>query len=139
LHGFSGKDYFVFTRRSVNMPAFAVGRPGWDDWLIYDRRIKGIPVIDATKAITVVHQKHDYTHSKFGELKKVGGPELKKNVELAGGLANMMTLRNADWMLDNTGLRRPKFPLRIYSVLSLCLPWRLLLGIIRRIRHPECL
>jgi len=137
-HGLSGKDYFVFTRNTVNMPAFAVGRPGWDDWLIYDLRIKGIPVINATEAITVIHQNHDYSHSKFGENNRVGGPEWKKNTAVAGGPANMMTLRDADWLLNKEGLKRPKLPMRIVSVLSLYYPWRWLLGVKRKIRNPEC-
>lgn len=135
LHGYSGKDYFVFTRNTVRMPAFAVGRPGWDDWLIYDVRHRGIPVIDATPAVTIVHQNHDYSHSQFGQTQRVGGPELKTNVDVAGGLFNMMTLRNADWVLDRTGLRRPALLLRIHSILSLYLPWRMLFGVIRTVRN----
>ncbi|MCK4818490.1 glycosyl transferase family 2, partial [bacterium] len=67
LHGLSGMDYFVFPRNLVDMPAFAVGRPGWDAWLIYHMRSRRIPVIDATEAITVIHQNHDFSHSKFGK------------------------------------------------------------------------
>jgi len=137
-HGLSGKDYFVFPRDMVNMPAFAVGRPGWDDWLIYDMRSRRIPVIDATEAVTVIHQNHDYSHSKFGENNRVGGPEWKKNTEIAGGPANMMTLRDADWILNKEGLKRPKLPMRILSVLSLYYPWRWLLGVKRKIQNPDC-
>jgi len=137
-HGLSGKDYFVFVRNTVNMPGFAVGRPGWDDWFIYDMRSRSIPVIDATEAVTVIHQNHDYSHSKFGQNNRVGGPEWKKNTEVAGGPANMMTLRDADWILTKGGLKRPKLHRRIFSTLSLYYPWRWLLGVKRKIRNPEC-
>lgn len=137
-HGSSGKDYFGFPRNVVNMRAFAVGRPGWDDWLIYDMRSRRVPVIDATEAVTVIHQNHDYTHSKFGEKKRVGGPEWKRNTEIAGGPANMMTLRDADWLLNKEGLKRPKLPIRMLSVFSLYYPWKWLLGVKRKIRNPEC-
>ena len=113
---------------------FSVGRPGWDGWLVYDVRMRGIPVIDATEAITVIHQNHDYSHSKFPEKNRVGGPELRKNTILAGGGANMMTLREADWVLNKEGIERPKLPLRILSFLSLYYPWRWLLGVKRTIR-----
>lgn len=134
LHGYAGIDYFIFPKNTVNMPDFSVGRPGWDGWLVYDVRMRGIPVIDATEAITVIHQNHDYSHSKFPEKNRVGGPELRKNTMLAGGGANMMTLRDADWVLNKEGIERPKLPLRILSFLSLHYPWRWILGVKRTIR-----
>jgi len=134
LHGYAGIDYFIFPKNMVNMPEFAVGRPGWDGWLVYDVRMRKIPVIDATDSITIIHQNHDYSHSKFPERNRVGGPELKENTMLAGGGANMMTLREADWVLNKEGLKRPRFTLRILSFLSLYYPWRWLLGVKRTIR-----
>ncbi|HAW58425.1 MAG TPA: hypothetical protein DCX03_05345 [Bacteroidales bacterium] len=121
-------DYFIFPRNSIKMPAFTVGRPGWDSWLVYHMRAKKIPVIDATQEITVFHQNHDYSHSKYGEHKRVGGPEWKSNISLAGGFSNMCTLRDADWLLTKDGLKRPKYVRRIYSCISLFYPWRMLLA-----------
>jgi hypothetical protein len=136
LHSLSGIDYFIFKRHSVDMPPFAVGRPGWDGWLIYEMRRKGIPVIDATEAITVIHQNHDYSHSQFGEKKRVGGPEWPENIRTAGGLTNMLTLRDADWVLTKKGMKRPAFHRRLYSMLSLCYPWRMLLAAKRKVQNP---
>lgn len=135
LHGPSGIDYFIFPRNLINMPAFAVGRPALDSWLIYDMRTRRIPVIDAKGTITVIHQNHDYSHSKFGEKKRVGGPEWQRNIEIAGGLTNMLTLRDADWVLGENGLRRPDFPARIFSILSLCYSWRVLLALKRKLQN----
>lgn len=135
LHGLSGMDYFIFPRNLINMPAFAVGRPGWDTWLIYNMRSRRIPVIDATKAVTVIHQNHDFSHSRFGEKKRVGGPEWQKNIEIAGGLTNMLTLRDADWVLEENGLKRPDFPTRLFSKLSLSYPWRVLLAVKRKLQN----
>lgn len=134
-HGLSGMDYFIFPRNLVDMPAFAVGRPGWDTWLIYNMRSRRIPVINATEAITVIHQNHDFSHSKFGEKKRVGGPEWQKNIRIAGGLTNMLTLRDADWVLGKNVLRRPDFPARIFPVLSLFYPWRVLLAVKRKLQN----
>lgn len=135
LHGLSGMDYFIFRRHSVQMPPFAVGRAGWDAWLIYDMRRKAIPVINASGAITAIHQNHDFSHSKFGEKKRVGGPELAGNMKVAGGLTNMMTLRDADWLLAKDGLKRPDFPKRIYSLISTWYPWRMLLAAKRTLQY----
>jgi hypothetical protein len=90
-------------------------------------------VIDATEVITVLHQKHDYSHSPYGERDRVGGPEEEKSLKLAGGLSHMLTLRDADWILISQGLKRPKFPRIIFSKLSLFYPWRLILAIKRRL------
>ena len=132
LHGYAGIDYFVFPKNIVNMPCFSVGRAGWDSWLVYDMRMRKIPVINATEAITIVHQNHDYSHSSFAQKTMVGGPEFKTNTLIAGGGANMMTLREADWILNKEEMARPELPLRILSSISLWLPWRWLLGAKRK-------
>jgi hypothetical protein len=134
LHGFAGLDYFIFKKKTIDMRPFAIGRPGWDNWLIYDVRSRGIPVIDTTAVITAIHQNHDYSHSKFGEKKRVGGPEYDGNIKIAGGLTNMLSLRDADWVLTKDGLNRPSFPRRTYSLLSLWYPWRLLLATKRKLQ-----
>jgi len=134
-HGLSGMDYFVFPRSTIDMPGFAVGRPGWDTWLIYNMRSRRLPVINATDAITVVHQNHDFSHSKFGGTKRVEGPEWQRNIDIAGGLTNMMTLRDADWVLSKNGLKRPDFLARIFSMLSLFFPWRVLLALKRKLQN----
>jgi hypothetical protein len=135
LHGFSGIDYLVFPRNLPHeLPPFAVGRPGWDNWLIYHIRRSKIAVIDATQAVTVVHQTHGYSHSPWGREKRVEGPELERNLELAGGFSNMLTLRDADWLLTPGDLKRPPFPRRIFPILSLFYPWRLILALKRKLQ-----
>jgi hypothetical protein len=133
LHGFAGLDYFIFKKNTIEMRPFAVGRPGWDNWLIYYARSRGIPVIDTTSAITAIHQNHDYSHSQFGLKKKVVGPEQNMNVKIAGGLINMMTLREANFLMDGQSIKPPQFPRRIYPILSSLLIWRILLSVRRKI------
>lgn len=135
-HGPLGMDYFVFSHDfKHNMPKFPVGRPGWDNWLIYQVRSLKIPLIDATEAITVIHQNHDYSHSKHGGKKRVAGPEFKEAIKMAGGFSHMLTMRDADWVLNTEGLKRPKFPGRIFSMLSLFYPWRFLLSFKRKMQQ----
>jgi len=129
LHGWSGLDYFVFSRNLYqNIPSFAIGRFSFDNWLVHHIRERKLPVIDATEATMVVHQNHGYSQKK----KNFFITEKRKNLGLAGGILNMMSIRDADWVLDGKGvLKRPKFPRRIYPILSLLYPWRLLLGLKR--------
>ena len=111
LHPPSGSDYFVFPRDSEigRLPPFSVGRPGWDNWLIYHARSLRIPVIDATPMVTVVHQNHGYGHvpNKVGETWE--GPEADYNRDLIGSWDRAFTLADANWVLTSEGPRRPKW------------------------------
>jgi len=129
LHGFSGIDYFLFPKSlAPEMPPFPVGRPGWDSWFIYYIRSRKVPVIDATEVITAVHQNHPYIWSPTD-------PESLKSVEIAGGLANMLTIRDADWVLAADGLKHPSFARRLSSSLSQLYAWRLILALKRKVQR----
>jgi hypothetical protein len=105
-----GSDYFVFpARQYTDLPDFTLGRSGWDNWMIYDGRHRGIPVIDASRAITVVHQNHDYSHLPGGR-PHYRHPESLRNMELGGGRVINFRLEDADWILRPEG-PSPKRPL----------------------------
>lgn len=58
-------DYFVFPKGFYTaIPPMAIGREGWDNWMIYAARKRLAPVVDMTSAATVVHQNHDYGRFK---------------------------------------------------------------------------
>jgi len=57
-----GMDYFVFPCGMVTMPPFVIGRPAWDNWMVWDALSKKIPIVDASSYITIIHQNHDYAH-----------------------------------------------------------------------------
>src|SRR5205823_6358310 len=60
--GATAIDYFVYPPRMFDpVPPFAVGRAGFDNWLVWRGRSRG-RVIDATQAVRAVHQRHDYSH-----------------------------------------------------------------------------
>ena len=60
---FPGMDFFLFPKGMYqDFLPFIVGRRGWDNWLIYHTRSRGIPIIDCSDYFKVVHQNHDYTH-----------------------------------------------------------------------------
>lgn len=106
LHPPMGSDYFIFPDNLFErIPDFALGRAGWDNWMIFKARQDRIPVVDASSAITVVHQDHSYAHLPGGQ-PHYRHPESIRNVELAGGLETMFRLRDADWMLVPSGLER---------------------------------
>lgn len=93
LHGKAGIDYFVFpTKLNIQMPNFAVGRPGWDSWLIYNIRSRGLPLIDGTSEIFILHQNHPPAYKSYNS-------EAQKNKVSAGGYYNMGTIRDANYKL----------------------------------------
>lgn len=111
-HPPSGSDYFVFPRACFGaMPAFALGRAGWDNWMIYHARRQRWPVVDASEAITVIHQDHDYAHLPGGK-PHYRHPESDRNLELAGGRPTVFALRDADYSVANGRLKRPPYRLR---------------------------
>lgn len=136
LHGFAAGDFFIFPKNiKINMPPFSVKHGGWDNWFVYRLKSLGLPIIDATEAITVIHQNHNGHHKK--EIKSVWlGKEGKNELKLAGGFSSMLTLRDADWLLtSDLKLKRPKLARRIFASLSLFYPWRILLALKRKIQQ----
>lgn len=94
-------DYFVFPKQSelVHLPPFAVGRPTWDNWFVFRARQLGMPVIDITEAVKVIHQNHDYNHVPKRRGKSWEGPEGDRNFQLTGGWEQIYTLADATHIL----------------------------------------
>jgi hypothetical protein len=144
-------DYFVFPRDLLRaqVPDFAVGRPGYDNWLLWKVRSMGVPVVDATPVVLAIHQNHDYSHHQGGENTFWNGAEAQQNYALLGK-GHFATLDNATHCLKPNGLRPNHYhwvalakrkAQRIrsaawFALLDLTRPLRRLLGL--RQRHsPE--
>ncbi|MBC8497036.1 MAG: glycosyltransferase family 2 protein [Chloroflexi bacterium] len=93
LHAPSGSDYFIFPRTVfTDIPDFAIGRAGWDNWMIYQGLKQKWPVVDASESLMILHQNHDYSHLPGGQM-HYDLEETQINAELGGGMQNMyMTL-----------------------------------------------
>lgn len=153
LHSPEGMDYFVFTRGLLaDMPEFLVGRPAWDNWIVFHARQASIPLIDMTEAVTVVHQNHDYSHIKHRDGPLWEGPEARQNRSVLNTNYNF-TIEDATHRLNASGLHhewrysRWKRNLDVWSILHPGLaPWisyprrivsRLLLQPLRRLAQPR--
>ena len=85
-------DYFVFRKNSLKkIPDFIVGRPGYDNWLIWYARRNFIPVVDISEEFIVIHQSHHYNfhnlknNPKIFDRNKIPLEEDgKKNLKLMG-------------------------------------------------------
>ncbi len=101
LHGIVGSDYFMFPRECYkDMPDFAIGRSGWDNWMIYKARYEKWPTVDVTPSVTVGHENHDYHHLPWNK-PPYRLPETQENIRLAGGKRCLFTLLDVDYTLKD--------------------------------------
>jgi hypothetical protein len=110
LHRPAGSDFFLFPPSCyIDIPNFAIGRAGWDNWMIYKARKEKWTVIDCTPSVMIVHQNHDYSHLPGGK-PHYEHPDTNENIRLAGGEANIRyTILDATHQLVPNGkLVRPK-------------------------------
>ena len=109
LHRPAGSDFFLFPKSCyTDIPNFAIGRAGWDNWMIYKARKENWSVIDCTPSVMIVHQNHDYSHLPGGK-PHYEHPDTNENIRLAGGEANIRyTILDATHQLVGGKLVRPK-------------------------------
>jgi len=142
-------DYFAFRRGlfGPDMPPFALGRTGWDNWLVWKGCESGCPVVDASPSVVAVHQNHDYGHHPQGAKGVWKGEEARRNFQLAGGWGHMRTIDDAALVLKDkefrsnparhrAALRRHCWELERSLTFRVWLPlWHSLLGATRPLRH----
>ncbi len=96
-------DWFLFTRGLFHeLPPFAIGRPGYDPWLIWRASELGADVIDATAFVPAIHQRHDYTH--VGSREAVfAGAEARQNAAIVDDFRHYHSIAYAPLRLDADG------------------------------------
>jgi hypothetical protein len=109
-------DYFVFPAGLLApVPAFVIGRPGYDNWLLWHARDRGIALVDATSAAHAIHQNHDYSHIKAGaggagdaggRQTYLKGEDTRRNAELAGDWTRMFTIDHATHVVRGDAIGR---------------------------------
>lgn len=125
VHAPAGSDYFVFPRMAFSdMPDFAIGRAGWDNWMIFHALERGWPVVDGTPSVMIIHQSHDYSHLPGGR-PHYNLEESQKNMQIGGGLKHMYMVLDADRQLVDGKIQPPRFT------------WRRLIRSVERKLMPE--
>jgi hypothetical protein len=98
-HPRGGSDYFLFPKNVFEyIPPFAIGRAGWDNWMIYEARQKRWKVVDGSEAVTIIHQDHDYSHLPGGK-PHYKLPETFDNIKAGGGKRTIFVLDDCDYIL----------------------------------------
>lgn len=106
-----GIDYFIFPRHLyTEVPDFTIGRPAWDNWMVYHARTKIGLAIDASPDVMAVHQNHDYSHLP-GNKPPYGSEAAKANLAKAGGRRCIYNVLDTNRELWDGRIRRPRFRL----------------------------
>lgn len=134
-HGHTAGDLWVYPK-SFDMapPPFPIGRHLTDGWAIYSARRRGIPVIDLTTEILLVHQLHD----RPAKRNPLFYEEQLECVRLFENAAeNALSVIDADWVYNSGQIRRPRGLRRIRAAMSLFRPYRWLVGRRRKRKLPH--
>jgi hypothetical protein len=108
LHRPGGSDYFIFPRQMFSdMPDFAIGRAGWDNWMIFHACRQNAAVVDATPSLMVIHQEHGYAHLPNNR-PHYDLEESSHNMIMAGGRLAMYTILDTNYQLIGGKLRPPR-------------------------------
>jgi hypothetical protein len=106
LHSPGAIDLFMYPRGQYQqMPPFAIGRTAYDNWLLWKTVASGIPLVDATKFVTLIHQNHDYAHAPKVDV--WNGDEARENRRLVEHWTNYYTIAHATWTLNAAGKIAP--------------------------------
>jgi len=133
-------DYFVFPKGLYlgKVPEFVIGRPGWDNWLLWYASSLRVPVVDASRVVAAVHQNHDYSYHPEGEQGVWHGEEAQANYKLLRTKGDYTTLGNASHFIDTGKVRRNYRRLlviaRSHVVRFLYSAWFSLLNVTRPVR-----
>ena len=103
------KEYFVFPRELYHdLPAFAIGRGNWDNWMIHSAKANGTAVINVSHQVTAIHQMHNYKHANAHRRNVyMTGKEAKENQRLGGG-RHMVLGSVGTHRLTPSGIEREK-------------------------------
>ncbi len=96
-------DWFMFPAGLFDeLPEFAIGRPGYDPWLIWKAADLGATVVDASDFVLAVHQRHDYSHVG-GRKVAFQGPEAAANAAIVDDWRHYHSILYARRRFDASG------------------------------------
>lgn len=123
LDGHSAIDMFGFsTDWAFDLPSFSVGDVAWDNWMIRMAKESGVPVVDGSADITLLHQEHQPS------IKCAFNPERSRNLALAGDLGQLKTLRDSSLVLRSGRLSNPNL---IRSLVRTALDTKIAVALLR--------
>lgn len=96
-----GTDYFFHPARyRIGFPNFTVGRPYWDNWLVFHGLSRGWTTVDLTQSFEPLHPNHDYNHVRDSTGHKWNGPEGDRNARILFKQSHGVNFNLGDLNLD---------------------------------------
>lgn len=98
-------DCLIFTRGIFPMedfPAFLLARSLWDGWLVWKAMNSGIPTVEATSTITLIHQQHVKVEDSLNPSQLTS--EKNYNRDLAQ--KHKRSVEQTAWILTHEGLKQ---------------------------------
>ena len=131
-------DYFVFPRGLLrSFPPFTPGGGLWDNWLVWKTLSMGVPVVDASEVVFVVHQNHGKTTAVYDAINS--SEEGRRNQELAGATferngpkGSLCTRADATHRLTPNGIRSTVRQRLLFRLLDKTRSFRHALGLRRK-------
>ena len=107
-HPCTGIDYFVFKKGTFKcIPELVVGRPGWDNWLLWKTRHMRIPLIDLSENIFALHQNHSFKFAGYkNQANRDQSTESLKNKKIIN--KNTLNLLDANYQLVNGKIEKKR-------------------------------
>lgn len=106
-HGPTGMDYFVFPRGLWSeLKTLPLGRGGYDNALLAYCLRRGVPIVDATAVLPVVHQWHDYSQLAGGMTAVHQGDEARGLQALHDIQHSAPSVADSDWIMSDRGLQQ---------------------------------
>jgi len=102
----SNADYFVFKKGMFEFPPLILGRPYFDNWILWEARQLNIPFIDATGMTSAVHQNHYYSHVPGETTVRHKGDEAFENLKILGGKAHVYWISDSTHRIARNGIKR---------------------------------
>jgi hypothetical protein len=101
-------DMFLFCKgQYLEMPPLVVGHCYWDTWMIWKALDSGIPVLDGTPFVTLIHQNHGYNPAFRRGKGDVTDALSLQNFELIGGFNQVQNIKASTHRLGSAGMVYP--------------------------------
>ena len=124
----NASDFFAFTRGMFPAPPpFTLGRAYFDNWVIWETRRMGLPVVDATGAITAIHQNHHYVAVPGETTESHNGVEAQENLAILGGKPRVYWITDRTHRMTDGRIRRD-----LVSSLLLQRRWQ---GVVKKFKY----
>lgn len=134
-HGHTALDLWLFPSSfDWKAPPMPIGRGGMDGWAVWRVRAAGIPFIDFSHDVVLVHQHHERPARRDPRYRE---EFMECRSHFPSMAKDAMSMLDANWLLVDGALRRPRGARRWHAALSLVRPYRWLIGLRRRWLYPQ--